>query len=318
MSVDMSSKIDELAHNIGEVINRADALMDKFEKNEGDIAGIEEKLEKAATIDKDNSFSGNNSFEKPISIPEATKENEGINLGQADGRYSQLLTKDLSITVGTGPETATHFNSLQKAILEVSKYIVIDNKKISIRFTSDIETDEIVLIAGLISPNLYINFNGFKLKSTYDGMAIYLLNSKIRQIIKPYVESVGNCFHFSLSACEMFGDLTTDYTSKLSCLRPNQNVNNPLSGLFIGTGSDVGIRGKFQFLTPDTNKHFATSTGGGVISYRVPTEIVQASGIAFNVLNGGIIDNKGATVTGGATKNSQTPNEVTSAGIIFG
>lgn len=32
MSVDMSSKIDELAHNMGEVINRADVLMDKFEK----------------------------------------------------------------------------------------------------------------------------------------------------------------------------------------------------------------------------------------------------------------------------------------------
>lgn len=50
MSVDMSSKIDELAHNMGEVINRADALMDKFEKNEGDIAGIEESLENKADL----------------------------------------------------------------------------------------------------------------------------------------------------------------------------------------------------------------------------------------------------------------------------
>ncbi|EAK9998210.1 hypothetical protein A9454_00630 [Campylobacter lari] len=50
MSVDMSSKIDELAHNIGEVINRADALMDKFEKNEGDIAGIEESLKNKADL----------------------------------------------------------------------------------------------------------------------------------------------------------------------------------------------------------------------------------------------------------------------------
>ncbi|RTI71112.1 hypothetical protein [Campylobacter jejuni] len=50
MSVDMSSKIDELAHNIGEVINRADALMDKFEKNEGGIAGIEESLKNKAVL----------------------------------------------------------------------------------------------------------------------------------------------------------------------------------------------------------------------------------------------------------------------------
>ncbi|MFY4691435.1 hypothetical protein ACOTVD_10390, partial [Campylobacter jejuni] len=50
MSVDMSSKIDELAHNMGEVINRADALMDKFEKNEGDIAGIEESLTTKAKL----------------------------------------------------------------------------------------------------------------------------------------------------------------------------------------------------------------------------------------------------------------------------
>ncbi|HEC1773651.1 TPA: hypothetical protein R1721_001212 [Campylobacter lari] len=118
MSVDMSSKIDELAHNIGEVINRADALMDKFEKNEGDIAGIEEKLEKAATTDKDNSFSGNNSFEKPISIPEATKENEGINLGQADDRYAKLLNAPITWTVGSGG----NFNTLQEALLKVSEY----------------------------------------------------------------------------------------------------------------------------------------------------------------------------------------------------
>ncbi|MFY4766665.1 hypothetical protein UPTC15744_00409 [Campylobacter lari] len=92
MSVDMSSKIDELAHNMGEVINRADALMDKFEKNEGDIAGIQESLEAKA----------------------------------------KLLIQNLSWTVSSKAESDTNFNTLQKALDEASKYQTIKNFFITI------------------------------------------------------------------------------------------------------------------------------------------------------------------------------------------
>ncbi|OCX42603.1 hypothetical protein A7X81_04725 [Campylobacter ornithocola] len=106
--------------SIDEKITQIDfnGIKERVEKNESDIAGINEKLEKAVTTDKDNSFSGNNSFEKPISIPEATKENEGINLGQADGRYAKLLTEKLEWTVGSGG----NYSKLSEALIEASKY----------------------------------------------------------------------------------------------------------------------------------------------------------------------------------------------------
>ncbi|MCV3482161.1 hypothetical protein [Campylobacter sp. CNRCH_2014_0184h] len=104
MSVDMSSKIDELAHNIGEVINRADALMDKFEKNEGNIAGIEESLENKA----------------------------------------KLLMQNLSWTVSSETESDTNFNTLQKALDEASKYTPVTNSKITIKLkTGFILSEEI-------------------------------------------------------------------------------------------------------------------------------------------------------------------------------
>ncbi|WP_193551028.1 hypothetical protein [Campylobacter jejuni] len=43
-------------------------------------------------------------------------------LTQADNRYSTLLTQNLEWTVGSGKETDTHFNTLEKAIIESSKY----------------------------------------------------------------------------------------------------------------------------------------------------------------------------------------------------
>ncbi|HEA6929048.1 TPA: hypothetical protein RXJ07_000713 [Campylobacter lari] len=79
MSVDMSSKIDELAHNIGEVINRADALMDKFEKNESNIAGIEESLKNKADLLTENLEwtvgSGGNYSKLSEALIEASKYN---------------------------------------------------------------------------------------------------------------------------------------------------------------------------------------------------------------------------------------------------
>ncbi|EPP8195789.1 hypothetical protein KJQ75_06020 [Campylobacter lari] len=170
MSVDMSSKIDELAHNMGEVINRADALMDKFEKNEGDIAGIEEKLEKAATTDKDNSFSGNNSFEKPISIPEATKENEGINLGQADSKYGKLLTQNLKWSVGAGG----NFSNLQDALNEALKYIVISyDYSINIKLKTGYKLNSQIKVKDALMSHIVITSEDDDVKLSYEKVDNY-------------------------------------------------------------------------------------------------------------------------------------------------
>lgn len=227
---------------------------------------------------------------------------------------AKLLTGNLEWTVGTGGK----FDNLQTAISEAAKFIENKDYTLTLKLISNIETNKPIYIRKLNIPFVNIDFNGFKVKITSETIGFYISNSKIGKILKPYVESYSTCLHFLNSTCEQIGFTDTSYTCKLSCSAPNINVGSPISGIQAGTGSAVIFIGKFQFLTPDTNKHCFTSAGGGFLSYRDITEVIQSSGVAFNVLNGGFISNARVTVTGGASKNSQTPHVVSESGIIFG
>ncbi|EPP4233332.1 hypothetical protein ACUPZ6_001818 [Campylobacter coli] len=235
-------------------------------------------------------------------------------LVQADNRYSTLLTENLEWAVGVGGQ----FADLQTAINEAAKFINNKDYILTLKLISNIETNNPILIRKLNIPFVNINFNGFKVKITSETIGFYIWSSKIGKILKPYVESYSTCFYFLHSTCEQIGFSDTSYTCKLSCSVPNISISTPISGIQSGTGSAVIFKGKFQFLTPDTNKHCFTSSSGGFLGYRHPTEVIQSSGVAFNVINGASISNVGVTVTGGASKNSQTPNVVSESGIIFG
>lgn len=226
---------------------------------------------------------------------------------------AKFLTQNLEWTVGAGGK----FTDLQTAINEAAKYINNKDYILKLKLISNIETNRAIYIRKLNIPFVDIDFNGFKVKINSQTIGFYIWSSKIGKIIKPYVESYSTCFYFLNSTCEQIGFANTSYTCKLSCSAPNANAYSPIAGIQAGTGSGVIFIGKFQFLTPDINKHCFTSSGGGFLSYRVPSEVIQSSGVAFNVSNGGFISNSGVTVTGGASKNSQTPNVVSGTGIIF-
>ncbi|ENU2677227.1 hypothetical protein ACE4NS_000798 [Campylobacter coli] len=248
--------------------------------------------------------------EEKITDLEQAKENIITELSEK----AKLLTQNLEWTVGTGGK----FKGLQEAINEAAKYINNKDYTLKLKLISNIETNNSIYIRKLNIPFVDIDFNGFKVKINSKAMGFLILSSKIGKILKPYVESYRNCFNFLNSTCQQIGLSDTSYTCKLSCSAPNISVSNPIAGIHVGTGSAVIFMGKFQFLTPDTNKHCFTSSGGGVLSYRHPSEVIQSSGVAFNILNGGFISNMGVKVTGGASKNSQTPNVVSESGIIFG
>ncbi|CBJ94335.1 hypothetical phage protein [Campylobacter phage CPt10] len=235
-------------------------------------------------------------------------------LAQADNRYPTLLTQNLEWTVGVGGK----FTNLQTAINEAAKFINNKDYILTLKLISNIEANNPIYIRKLNIPFVNIDFNGFKVKITSETIGFYIWSSKIGKILKPYVESYSTCFYFLNSTCEQIGFADTSYTCKLSCSKSNVSAGAPISGIQAGTGAAVIFMGKFQFLTPDINKHCFTSSGVGVLSYRNPTEVIQPSGVAFNVVNGGLISNSGVTVTGGASKNSQTPNVVSESGIIFG
>ncbi|EAK0445464.1 hypothetical protein YZ39_00590 [Campylobacter lari] len=327
MSVDMSSKIDELAHNIGEVINRANALMDKFEKNEGDIAGIEEKLEKAATTDKDNLFSGNNSFEKPISIPEATKENEGINLGQADGRYSKAQTQKLEWRLGQGEQ----FTSLKQVFEEASKY------------TSS------YFIKIIIKDNFEIN----EFKNVYNGKATLEFFGEGNQnlIIKNTIGQWDTCISVAYGSRVIFYNLkiqSTKATNEGIFLAGQGRVEfNKVSfsgkylyciyaSCFVGLsdvtmeldkgsiGISVLLNGYLDIITKFTCNNAKVAVladlGGRAIVRGYPCNITNCI-TGLKVEYGGLIDlyNKSAiTFTGTTTQYSQALNTQTTNGYIRG
>lgn len=247
--------------------------------------------------------------EEKIASLEQAKENIITELSEK----AKLLTKNLTFTVGTGGK----FENIQEAIYSASMYTNTKEFSITIRLISNLESSYAIKIINLNIPFVNLDFNGFKISFLSEGIGFYISNSKIGNILKPYVESYNTCFYFINSDIEMIGDNDLSYTCKLSCSAPNPSGTGHISGLQSGSGSSIIFKGKFEFLTPGTNKHFLTSSNGGLSSYRAPCSVIQSSGTAFNVLNGGSISNKGVEVTGGANKNSQTPNEVTSAGIIF-
>lgn len=292
-----------------------------FTKKQSGVDGTEDanfvtlkQLKTKVGLTGNETIGGNKTFSSPIIIPNATANNHSLPLGQANTLYSKLLTQNLEWTVGTGGE----FANLQTAINEAAKFINNKDYILTLKLISNIETNNPILIKKLNIPFVHINFNGFKVKITSETIGFYIWSSKIGKILKPYVESYSTCFHFLHSTCEQIGFSDTSYTCKLSCSIPNISISTPISGIQLATGSAVILKGKFQFLTPDTNKHCFTSSSGGFLDYRHPTEVIQSSGVAFNVINGAFISNVGVTVTGGASKNSQTPNVVSKSGIIFG
>ncbi|MCV3431385.1 hypothetical protein L8W59_05450 [Campylobacter lari] len=312
MSVDMSSKIDELAHNMGEVINRADALMDKFEKNEGDIAGIEEKLEKAATTDKDNLFSGNNSFEKPISIPEATKENEGINLGQADGRYSQLLTQSIKKTVGIGGD----YENFQDAINDISKYHNTNNTLITLELVSNIEISSKILLKCLIS-RISIDFKTFKisLSNGYSDNTIFQLEycSTIRylntNIDCKNIENIDIVFSSYMSPL-LFSGTFNILNNKGACV-----VTTEANVYFINMKdtSQISSGTKFGY-----NHAFRAVGSGGSITFNGGTFNQDSGSLSKFVQLGGRITWAGTKFTGSVVNSNIPEGQLTADGYIFG
>ncbi|EAK2897048.1 hypothetical protein C0959_00340, partial [Campylobacter coli] len=121
-----------------------------FTKHQSGIDGIEDahfvtlkQLKTKVGLTENETIGGNKTFSSPIIIPNATANNHALPLGQADGRYAQLLTKNLEWTVGTGGK----FLDLNSAIIEANNYYSSDlTKTITIKIISNITIDNRVAI----------------------------------------------------------------------------------------------------------------------------------------------------------------------------
>ncbi|EDO6940306.1 hypothetical protein FW707_06255 [Campylobacter coli] len=110
-----------------------------FTKKQSGIDGTEDanfvtlkQLKTKVGLTGNETIRGNKTFSSPIIIPNATANNHSLPLGQADGRYGQLLTQNLEWSVGTGGD----FTNLQDALNKASSYTPIRNYFITIMLKS--------------------------------------------------------------------------------------------------------------------------------------------------------------------------------------
>lgn len=99
-----------------------------FTKKQSGIDGTEDanfvtlkQLKTKVGLTGNETIGGNKTFSSPIIIPNATANNHSLPLGQADGRYAQLLTENLEWSVGVGGK----FTNINDALGEASKYLKV-------------------------------------------------------------------------------------------------------------------------------------------------------------------------------------------------
>lgn len=143
-------------------------------------------LSNVPKLDTDNTFTGNNVFNNPLVVGNATLDTHALNRGEADKRYGvKLLTKNLEWTVGTGGD----FTDLQEAIYEASKYLPNGKNIITLKLKAGFVLDKQINIINLdlrhcilssedsevaISPSL--NENVFVINNSYSLIINVLFN----------------------------------------------------------------------------------------------------------------------------------------------
>ncbi|EFV1206227.1 hypothetical protein HRO53_001952 [Campylobacter coli] len=94
-----------------------------------------------------------------------------LNRVTADGRYAQLLTKNLTWTVGTGG----NFSKLSDALSEACKYITINNTyKIVITLKSGYKLNEKITLVNSLASHITITSQDDKVNVDYDPKDGYL------------------------------------------------------------------------------------------------------------------------------------------------
>ncbi|EAH6869440.1 hypothetical protein AB5E60_000872 [Campylobacter coli] len=292
MSVDMSSKIDELAHNMGEVINRANTLMDKFEKNESDIAGIEENLKNKANLLTENlewtvGSGGNYSklsealiaaskynplnYTIEITLKRGYKLSEALIINSANLGFVIIKAEDTEVLVDDSGLVDTNYifsfyNSFSPAIDFSAKYI--GSKKINF-----VLSDKSLVF---IKPTR--GCSGFN-RSIVSGLGGYIVANRT------YVENCKQWGYYAnggdldcveaelknISASTMEFLIYSGYNGRT--IASNIKFTNISNGYIQNTGSKI-LLGKPTFSNVKySTRAFFGVYGGGTLQYQGPTSI---------------------------------------------
>ncbi|HHI9584980.1 TPA: hypothetical protein ACQCWR_001899 [Campylobacter jejuni] len=216
-------------------------------------------------------------------------------LTQADNRYSILLTQNLEWTVGEGGD----YEDLQTAINEASKLIPLNGSILTIKLLEDINISQYLRIIAKDLRFLNIDFNGFKIISSQQG--IVLRNALLGALININLNTATNSIYLDNATINTIGDITIE--SGYDCI-------------VAGTGSVLNIQRLVNVnLTPLADR-VGLYIQSGSIAIGEGLNITQNVGTVFSVTNSGIVCARGATFNGSATQSNQPFNQWTTNGFI--
>ncbi|ECZ3447518.1 hypothetical protein F7O00_05085 [Campylobacter coli] len=267
-----------------------------FTKRQSGIDGTEDanfvtlkQLKTKVGLTGNETIAGIKTFSSPIIIPNATYNNHSLPLGQADGRYGQLLTKNLTLTVGSGVETSTHFNTLEKAINEALKYTKQNNLTITIALNEDLTLTKGLTFTYCDCRNIIIDGKNHTIQKemTSNGEPMfYALHSTFLPVFKNITfkntgsNSNGICF-------------VVHHNSNLNLHSMKYTIDNFFIGVRVAASSFVNIANNF---TDSKIKNCQTALHCFALGE------IEARGIILEGNSTGILLGSGAIVLAGGIK----------------
>ncbi|EKN8003772.1 hypothetical protein PYY25_001805 [Campylobacter coli] len=314
-----------------------------FTKKQSGIDGTEDanfvtlrQLKTKVGLTGNETIAGVKTFSSPIIIPNATANNHSLPLGQADNRYSKLLTQNLEWTVGTGGK----FTNLNDALGEALKY----NKSniIVIKLKSGFVFNEKIVLSNANFNNVIIRSEDAIVKVNPNNAVfsdtlvnhLFLSNYSITPIIDIKVDlnpsensnSTKKIVFLGLyqnsrgiiaenKGCmnAVWDAIMVDHASTLfapSCVIENAGYD----GVVCSHGSIVNIS---NATIKGTARYGIFATKGGYVAANGAKIINQTQGTLL-VCHGAIIYAHELVATGStATQTNIPPNQTNFSGIIF-
>lgn len=280
---------------------------------------------------------GNKTFSSPIIIPNATANNHSLPLGQADNRYSTLLTQSLEWTIGTGGD----FENIEDAINEIYKYskssfTVTLKIKNGYTITKPVLFNQLPLTVHIVGENgrsdeLIVDLNNTNWGQF--GLRAMLCNIYIHDITIKSISNNHTLIYMTVGAsgsiynADLIGmSLNTIVVESATIVIHDLNIQNNYQGDkecfdLTGTNANIQISANVKFLSNNTEKlvaiRSATNTKIGSVWWAGGIDISGNYKVGLQVNGGGVIDNPSIAMTGNIiTKFSQTPGQWTMSGYI--
>ncbi|GKY27396.1 TPA: coiled-coil domain-containing protein [Campylobacter jejuni] len=296
------SQIEQAKTEQGEKIT---ALEQAKAEQESSITELKESVstqgQKITEIEENNTAQG-----EKITDLEQAKESITADLN----KKVKILTENLTWTIGSGQETATHFNTLEKAINEALKYTKQNNLTITLQLTEDLTLTQVLVFSFCDCRNIVIDGQNFTIQknmiSPNDIMFQALYSAFLPRFNNITFKNTGSnnngvCFQVY-------------HNSNLNLHGLKYVIDNFFTGIDVAASSSVNISNNTSKII-NCQKALQCYALGKIDARSITIENNNL-GISF-IAGGGLVDISLATLTSNTSDCNIAFNTLTPLGICF-